>query len=583
MKKNLQKSSGIKMELTLKIQWITSLMILVLAFPIFVNAQNSPTNLAYSVPTGISYHKLPNNSVCPTVSNGGATVTYSLTNAPSGVSISPASGQISWDATVGVGHYTITVVATNNVGSVNANYDLNVIPNPDDFLTVKYTSATISNCTYANASKSTYAGVDIYYPSNDTNTQRPVFMFMHGGGFQTSGTKTESYVVSFCKYMATCGFVAFAPNYNEGGGHTLSQNLAACKDMDACLNSIRNRTITMASGTLPKYNPEFLFIGGGSAGGHLSSNFTFFDSTANYGGYIINLQNVISEADCWGSSPTTDRLYNFANLRSNEIPTFIVQGSADQTVPVSNSIALDAALTSAGAYHHFWEITGETHGCPGHIGPISDTMAHFQNKAWKRLYPQTVNAVCVVTPVKLSYFGVASSDGLVEVKWTTSIEENVNHYEIERSSDGKYFTTIGLVNSKGNSSTAVNYIFKDDAGKLAGTVYYRLKSVDNNGALSYTEVSVINIKATRNIVVNTYPNPLKSGQKLKLKYIAVKADNVVFGLTNTFGQKINNQVLPVNEGINDLTLNTGNLKSGIYYLSVIVNNTTVQNLPVVVE
>ena len=553
--------------------------------PVIGIAQSAPSNLAFSVPSGISYHKLPNYSVCPTVNGGGASVSYSLTNPPAGVTISPTSGQIFWDATVGVGHYPLTVVATNSIGSVNTTYNLNVIPNPDDFLTVKYTSATISNCTYANASKTTFNGVDVYYPSNDTNTQRPVFMFMHGGGFQTSGTKTESYVVSFCKYMATCGFVAFAPNYNEGSGHTLPQNLAAVKDMDACLNSIRNRTIVMSSGTLPKYNTEFLFIGGGSAGGHLSCNFTFFDSTANYGvpPYIINLSNVISEADCWGSSPTTDRLYDFTKLRSNEIATFIVQGSADQTVPVQNSIDLDNALTAVGAYHHFWEISGETHGCPGHIGPISDTMAHFQNKAWKRAYPQTVNAVCVVTPVQFGSFAASLSDNKVLAKWVTATELNVHHYDVERSTNGETFTAIGTVSTKGNSSVNQNYLFAEDASVLAGVVYYRIKAIDNDGKISYSSIASITIKATKNIVTTVYPNPVTREQTLTVNYISSKADKITFQVLNALGQKVMTTTTQVNEGNNALPVKINGLKAGLYYLAVLNNNAVVQRLSFIVH
>lgn len=202
-------------------------------------------------------------------------------------------------------------------------------------------------------------------------------MFLHGGGFQSSGTKTESYVVEFCTYMAKCGYVAFAPNYNEGNGHTLPQNLAAAKDADLCLQWIRN------NGATYQYDPTYLFVGGGSAGAHLACNFNFFDGSPNYGGYQMNLNNIIAFADCWGSSPDRDRLYNYSNLNSNSIPVFIVHGTSDQTVAIAESVTLNNYLTASHAIVDFWQISGETHGCPNHRPAISDTMSHFFNRVWK--------------------------------------------------------------------------------------------------------------------------------------------------------------------------------------------------------
>ena len=561
----------------------TVLVIVMIGLLPFVGiAQNAPSNFSYSVSNGVAYKKLPQNSVCPSVNNGGAAVTFSLVNPPSGITISPTSGQISWDATVGVGKYVLTATATNSVGSTTANYTLNVMLNPDDFMSAKYTSVTTSNLTYTGAQSTANSAnqVDVYTPSGDTNTHRPVFMFMHGGGFSTSNDKTQSYVVSFCKFLATYGYVAYGPNYNVGGGHTLPQNLKSCKDMDACLNSIRRKQINYPAGNFA-IDSNYLFVGGGSAGGHLSCNFVFADNSTNYGGFMPNLNNVISEIDGWGSSPTTDRLYNFSSLNANSMPTFIVQGSADQTVPVQYSIDLNNALNTAGAYHNFWEITGETHGCPNHIPAICDSIVHFQNRAWKRKYPQTVNAVCVVTPVKLNFFGVSQTDKNIAVKWNTATEENVNFFAVERSMDGINFSIVYTVNSKGNG--AHEYSYNDDATVLAGIVYYRLKSVDNNGAYAYSEIENINIKATKNIVTDIFPNPAYAAENINIKYIATKTGVVNYQILNTIGQKLITSSFTANEGNNKVTLNLNNLKCGLYYLVLLNNNAVSQRLPFIVK
>lgn len=53
--------------------------------------------------------------------------------------------------------------------------------------------------------------LDVYYPSNDT-TKRPVFMFIHGGGF-TGGTKTKPEIVDMAGYYASRGWVFVSIDY----------------------------------------------------------------------------------------------------------------------------------------------------------------------------------------------------------------------------------------------------------------------------------------------------------------------------------------------------------------------------------
>ena len=544
------------------------IIMIILALPVFCLAQ-----FAYSPASGIAYHGKAQYSVAPIGSAG----PFSLVGAPGGITINAATGQIGWDATVAVGHYTLTVTDGTNTGS----YNLNVIPDPNNYFTVKYSASAATTVQYGASTK--YNNVDVYLPSGDTNTQRPILMFLHGGGFQTSGTKTESYVVSFCKYFATLGFVCFAPNYTEGGGHTAVANLAALKDADSCLNWIRN-TSTAAK---YKYDPEMLYFGGGSAGAHLSCNFAFADGNSWYNGYTPNIENVIAFADCWGSSPTMsssgsgDRLYNFSSLNANALPAYMVQGSADQTVPVSNGIQLDAALTSVGATHDWWEIPGETHGCPGHIPQISDSMKTFFQKTWKLKYPQTINAV--VTPVKLASFEAALVGNKVTITWTTATELNSNHFEVERSRDGKNFVKSGVVSAIGNSSSSNHYTYSDNVSALSGTIYYRLKSVDRNGSFSYSSIKAIDLKLTKSSVTNVYPNPLKAGQDLMVTYNSIKGDKATFQITNGLGQKVANSTLSVNVGSNTLTLGVGNLSAGVYYLNVLENNQSVQRMPLVIK
>ena len=53
--------------------------------------------------------------------------------------------------------------------------------------------------------------LDVYYPDDET-TNRPVFMFIHGGGFK-GGTKTKPEIIDMAKYYASRGWVFASVDY----------------------------------------------------------------------------------------------------------------------------------------------------------------------------------------------------------------------------------------------------------------------------------------------------------------------------------------------------------------------------------
>ena len=69
------------------------------------------------------------------------------------------------------------------------------------------------------------------------------------------------------------------------------------------------------------------------------------------------------------------------------------------------------------------------------------------------------------------------------IEWATGSEENFSHFDIQKTYDGMMFETIGSVSSKGDNS---NYSF-EDASK--GEVYYRIKMVDLNGDIKYSDIN----------------------------------------------------------------------------------------------
>ena len=109
----------------------------------------------------------------------------------------------------------------------------------------------------------------------------------------------------------------------------------------------------------------------------------------------------------------------------------------------------------------------------------------------------------VALPVHLLSFNAVKENNRVKLLWTASDETNFSHYEVEKSSDGRSFTKIGTVNSKGGSLT--NNYQQYDEHPLLTSNYYRLKQVDKNGTFVYSRVVRIDFDKTFTLAVTPVP------------------------------------------------------------------------------
>ncbi len=93
------------------------------------------------------------------------------------------------------------------------------------------------------------------------------------------------------------------------------------------------------------------------------------------------------------------------------------------------------------------------------------------------------------------------------IRWTTAMEENSSHFEIEQSTNGSEFHTIAEVQSSNNPS-GNSYLYTDN-NATEGKSYYRLKMVDRNGSSQYSHIAVVQ-GACSNIDIRLLPNPVIS-------------------------------------------------------------------------
>jgi hypothetical protein len=136
-------------------------------------------------------------------------------------------------------------------------------------------------------------------------------------------------------------------------------------------------------------------------------------------------------------------------------------------------------------------------------------------------------------PVTLVDFQGHLDNTVINLDWATGSEQNSKYFDIQKSSDGTNFFSIGSKDATGNSSTQRNYNFTD--GKVSEFNYYRLKMVDIDGRFSYSRTILIkNPNAAQNVwVVN---NPFETSIKLRLA--KTPKQKVQFSLLNILGTQI---------------------------------------------
>ncbi len=129
----------------------------------------APSGLSYTPSTiSVGYGSVGSSATPVLTSNGGATITYSITSPtllPTGVSIVTSTGVISWTAATPAGVYNLVITATNSIGNTTANYTLNINPRAPSNLTYTAQSGTI----YSGTAGST-AVPSITNPDNATIT-----------------------------------------------------------------------------------------------------------------------------------------------------------------------------------------------------------------------------------------------------------------------------------------------------------------------------------------------------------------------------------------------------------------------------
>jgi hypothetical protein len=118
-------------------------------------------------------------------------------------------------------------------------------------------------------------------------------------------------------------------------------------------------------------------------------------------------------------------------------------------------------------------------------------------------------------PVTFIDFSASRNNNGVLLQWSTAQEQNSLHFEIQRSADGQNYSTIGMMEAAGESTTRRDYFFPDKA-PLTGVNYYRIRQVDKDNNYMYSKV--ISIRYDQAHLLRKIINPVQGTLLIDLAF-----------------------------------------------------------------
>jgi hypothetical protein len=168
-------------------------------------------------------------------------------------------------------------------------------------------------------------------------------------------------------------------------------------------------------------------------------------------------------------------------------------------------------------------------------------------------------------PVEFISFTGVALDEKNQLSWATASETNSQFFYVERSDDGINFTTIGRKDGAGTSSQIHYYSF-DDNSPVEGTNYYRLRQVDYNGAMMYSNIVSLDFHRGHMTVTNVKPNPTNGEVNFDFNSPVESTIHVV--MTDVTGRIVKDEYITVKPGTTLVNTAIDESSAGVYTMII---------------
>ncbi len=214
---------------------------------------------------------------------------------------------------------------------------------------------TTSDITYGqNASwngAATTLKLDIYQPTGDAETNRPLILFVHGGSF-IGGSKTDGDMVTMCQKFTKKGYVTASVDYRLGffpfdSANAVKAVVRATQDLRAAIRFFYKDKQTTNT---YKIDTNHIFVGGSSAGAITALHVAYLDKECEITDYLSpSVISTLGGLDGTSGNPGYSSIVHgvlngcgalarYSWLEAGDIPLASVHGTNDGTVKYNRGI-----------------------------------------------------------------------------------------------------------------------------------------------------------------------------------------------------------------------------------------------------
>jgi len=169
----------------------------------------------------------------------------------------------------------------------------------------------------------------------------------------------------------------------------------------------------------------------------------------------------------------------------------------------------------------------------------------------------------VPLPIGLENFTLTPQTNMIMVDWEMDSYPNTKGFEVQRAEDNVSFKDIAWVPGNGNSSG--KYEWPDKDVEPGVTYYYRIKQVDLDEKVTYSDTKRASLKGSDN-AVRIIPNPVNQVLRVILG-ANIPTATVSIKIIDTKGVVVMKRIYPLNAN-KKIELNVAGLARGQYFLTV---------------
>ncbi len=173
-------------------------------------------------------------------------------------------------------------------------------------------------------------------------------------------------------------------------------------------------------------------------------------------------------------------------------------------------------------------------------------------------------AAGIALPITITHLDAFATGNNAIINWSVAENELTQLYVIEKSSNGKQFTTAGSVKASSKWGAA-HYVYTDS---MTGTTFYRILFVPpSEGKPEYSKTLLVEAKAAHAPAVVLLENPVKG--RLSFQYKADTAGTMIVSVYGMTGSKVWAGKINVSKNYNQVSIDAvQNLKPAIYVLEI---------------